>query len=52
MVVKTFGNIPGVILVHDNLIIASKTSHKHDEILTKGFEPARERNIKFNKNKI
>ena len=52
MVEKTFGDIPGVIVIHDDLIIASKTSDEHDKILTKVFERARERNIKFNKNKI
>ena len=52
MVEKVFGNIPEVLVIHDDLIIASKTSDEHDKTLTKVFDRARERNIKFNKKKI
>ena len=46
------GDIPGVIVIHDYLIIASKSSDEHDQILTNVYERTRERNIRFNKNKI
>ena len=49
MVEKIFGDIPGVLVIHDDLIIAFKTSDEHDKTLTKVFDRARERNIKFNK---
>ena len=52
MVEKVFGDIPVVLVIHDDLIIACKTSDEHDKILTKVFDRARERNIKFNKKKI
>ena len=52
MVEKVFGDIPGVLVIHDDLIIASKASDEHDKTLTKVFDRARERNIKFNKKKI
>ena len=52
MVEKVFGDIPVVLVIHDDLIIACKTSDEHDKTLTKVFDRARERNIKFNKKKI
>ena len=52
MVEKVFGDIPGVLVIHDDLIIASKTSDGHDKTLTKVFDRTRERNIKFNRKKI
>ena len=40
----------GIFLVkHDDLIIAFKTRDEHDKTLTKIFDRARERNIKFKK---
>ena len=52
MVEKVFGDIPGVLVIHDDLIIASITSDEHDKTLAKVFDRAREQNIKFNKKKI
>ena len=52
MVEKVFGDIPVVLVIHDDLIIVCKTSDEHDKTLTKVFDRARERNIKFNKKKI
>ena len=49
MVEKVFGDIPGVLVIHDDLVIASKTSNEHDKTLTKVFDRAQEQNIKFNK---
>ena len=44
-----FRDIPGVLVKHDDLIIAFKTRDEHDKTLTKIFDRARERNIKFKK---
>ena len=52
MVEKVFRDIRGVLVIHDDLIIVFKTSDEHDKTLTKVFDRARERNIKFNKKKI
>ena len=45
---KTFGDIDGVDVISDDMIIAGNDDHDHDEILLKVFERARERNVKFN----
>ena len=52
MVEKVFGDIPEVLVIHDDLIITSKTRDEHDKTLTKVFDRAQEQNIKFNKKKI
>ena len=52
MVEKIFGDIPGVLVIHDDLIITSKTRDEHDKTLTKVFDRAQEQNIKFNKKKV
>ena len=52
MVEKVFGDIPGVLVIHDDLIITSKTRDEHDKTLTKVFDRAQEQNIKFNKKKV
>ena len=44
-----FRDIPGVLVKHDDLIIAFKIRDEHDKTLTKIFDRARERNIKFKK---
>ena len=43
MVEKVFGDIPRVLVIHDDLSIASKTSDEHEKTLTKVFDRARER---------
>ena len=49
---KNFGDIPGVIIYFDDLLIAGSSSEEHDSIVQKVITRARERGIKFNKNKI
>ena len=51
MVEEHFGDVEGELPVYDD-IIAGKTEIEHDRTLHKVLEIARERNIKFNKNKI
>ena len=52
MVEKHFGDIDGVLAIHDDIIIASDTVSQHDDILKRVLQRAREQNIKFNKTKI
>ena len=52
MVEKYFGDIEGVTVINDDLIIAAKSNEEHDDILKNVFQRAHENNIKFNKNKI
>ena len=52
MIEKHFGDIEGVLAIHDDLIIAAESFAKHDKILRKVFQRAKERNIKFNLRKI
>lgn len=47
---QTFGDIPGVHV--DAMIITADDEKQHDEILQKVMQCARQRNIKFNKDKI
>ena len=49
LVEMVFRDIAGVLVKHDDLIIAFKTRDEHDKTLTKVFDRARERNIKFKK---
>lgn len=51
-VIQTFGDIEGVFVVVDDLIIAAKTVEDHDKIIRKVFKRAKENNVKFNKNKM
>ena len=52
LVEKTFGDIPGVHAVFDDLIIAAETEEEHDRILAEVVQRARDRNVKFNKKKV
>ena len=52
MVEKHFGDISGALLVFDDIIIGGKSEEEHDLILRKVLTIARERNIKFNRDKI
>uniref|UniRef100_A0A3B3DIW6 ribonuclease H n=1 Tax=Oryzias melastigma TaxID=30732 RepID=A0A3B3DIW6_ORYME len=49
---ETFGNIPGVFIIADDMIIAATSEREHDEILQKVMERAKTANVKFNKDKI
>ena len=52
MVEKYFGDIAGVTMIHDDLIIAAATNKEHDSILRNVFQRARENNIKFKLKKM
>ncbi|XP_030745261.1 uncharacterized protein K02A2.6-like [Sitophilus oryzae] len=47
-----FGDIPGVIVYFDDILIAADTSEEHDKILTRVLERAKKYNVKFNSSKI
>lgn len=49
---ETFGDIPGVYIIADNMIIAASSEQEHDKILQKVMERAKTANVKFNKDKI
>ena len=49
---EAFGDIEGVNVVFDDLIIAAADDQEHDRILRSVFERARSWNIRFNKKKI
>ena len=47
-----FEGIPGIHIVADDIIIASSTVQEHDHILRQVLERAKERNVRFNFNKL
>ena len=49
---KSFGDIDGVLVIADDMIITSESEEEHDEILRKVLARARQHNIKFNPKKI
>ena len=49
---KYFGDIAGVIVYFDDLLISASTEQEHDKILNEVISKARKLNIKFNPNKI
>lgn len=49
---KLFGDIEGVVICHDDMIIAGSTVKEHDETVNKILERARQINAKFNKDKF
>ena len=49
---ETFGDIPGVYIIADDMIIAASSEQEHDVILQKVMERAKTANVKFNKDKI
>nr|XP_054591203.1 uncharacterized protein K02A2.6-like [Nothobranchius furzeri] len=49
---ETFGDIPGVFIIADDMIIAAETESEHDNILQKVMERAKEVNVRFNKDKV
>ena len=52
MVQKHFGYISVALHISDDIIIGSKEEQEHDLILCKVLTRARERSIKFNRDKI
>ena len=48
---ETFGNISGVHIIADDLIIAAGNEEEHDKILQDVLQRAREKGVKFNKYK-
>ncbi len=49
---EAFGDIQGVHVIADDLVISAKDETEHDAIVSKIFEHARQQNVKFNANKI
>lgn len=49
---ENFGDIEGVLIYFDDIMIFARTRKEHDEILKKVLERAREKNVRFNENKI
>ena len=49
---ETFGNINGVHVIADDLIIAAADDQEHDSILHRVLIRARDKGIKFNSDKI
>lgn len=47
-----FGDIPGVIIYCDDLLITASSETEHDQVLTKVLERAKKFNVRFNKNKF
>jgi len=52
MVEKHFGDISGALPIFDDIIIGGRDEQEHDLILRKVLTRARERNIRFNRDKI
>ena len=52
MVEKHFADISGALPIFDDIIIGGRDEQEHNLILGKVLKTARERNIKFNKDKI
>ena len=49
---ETFGDISGVHVIADDLIIAAATEQEHDAILCKVLDRARDKGLRFNYEKI
>jgi hypothetical protein len=49
---QLFGDLPGVSVYFDDIIVAGKTQQEHDSNLRKLLAKAQEKNVKFNKEKI
>ena len=52
MIERNFGDLQGVLAIHDDIIISAKTHIDHDRIFQQVLQRARDRNIKFNIRKI
>ena len=49
---QVFGDINGVFVVADDMLIAAENEEEHDKILTEVLERARKENVKFNLKKV
>uniref|UniRef100_A0A2A4J5K1 RNA-directed DNA polymerase n=1 Tax=Heliothis virescens TaxID=7102 RepID=A0A2A4J5K1_HELVI len=49
---NTFGDIPGVVIYCDDLLICADNEEEHDKILIQVLERARKCNVRFNKRKF
>lgn len=49
---QTFGDIPGVVIYCDDLLICAENDEEHDKILTQVFERAKKCNVRFNQRKF
>lgn len=49
---NTFGDIPGVVIYCDDLLICADNEEEHDRILSQVFERAQKCNVKFNVKKF
>lgn len=49
---RLFGDIPGVLIYFDDIIIAASTETQHDSIMDEVMRRAVRFNVKFNKQKI
>ena len=49
---QIFGDLPGVSVYFDDIIVAGKTQQEHDTNLKQLLEKAKNSNVKFNRNKI
>ena len=49
---QAFGDIPGVAIIFDDIIIAASSIQEHDTILRQLLERARELNVRFNRSKL
>lgn len=49
---ENFGNIENVIIYFDDILVVGRTKEEHDATLRQVLDRARERNVRFNKNKL
>ena len=49
---ETFGDIPGVHVIADDIIVAGRDGQEHDHTLTQVLERARSKNVKFSLEKV
>ena len=49
---EIFGDIPDVFVIFDDLLIAAESDEQHEKTLRAVFERAREKGVRFNRNKI
>lgn len=49
---QVFGDIPGVAVIFDDIIIAAETTEEHDVILRQLLSRARDMNVRFNRSKL
>ena len=49
---EIFGDIADVFVIFDDLLIAAESDEQHEQTMRKVFERAREKSVRFNRNKI